>query len=180
MQTNKKGYKTMNKTILIYFSKTGFTKRYAEWIAEELSCRLVPFSDRKTVSLSDYDTILFGSSFHAGLIRELNWFKKQLPALTGKKIAVFATGGMPASAPDIPKAFEQNFTASERKVLRTFYLPGGMCYEKIGFGDKLMMSVFCKMIKKKEGADSEMYRMISGSYDISDRTQISPIIEYCR
>lgn len=170
----------MKKTLLIYYSKTGFTKRYAEWIAEELSCDLIPFSDKKTVTLSDYDTIIFGSSFHAGMIRELNWLKKQLPTLTGKKIAVFATGGMPAEAPDIQKAFAQNLSAAEQKTIRTFYLPGGMCYEKMGFGDKLMMSVFCKMIKKKEGADSEMYQMLSASYDISDRTLITPLVEYCK
>ncbi len=170
----------MKKTILIYFSKTGFTKRYAEWITEELSCDLLPFSSRKTVTLSDYDTIIFGSSFHAGMIRELKWFKKILPSLANKKIAVFATGGMPAGASDIDQAFKQNFTKEERDTIRTFYLPGGMCYEKMSFGDKLMMSVFCKMIKKKEGADSEMYRMISHSYDISDQMLIAPLVEYCR
>ena len=29
------------KIIVIYKSKTGFTKRYAEWIAEELKCDIV-------------------------------------------------------------------------------------------------------------------------------------------
>ncbi len=36
------------KTIVVYKSKYGYTKRYAEWIAEELSCDIkenAAFSD---------------------------------------------------------------------------------------------------------------------------------------
>ncbi len=29
------------KTIVVYKSKTGFTKKYAEWISEELSTRRI-------------------------------------------------------------------------------------------------------------------------------------------
>lgn len=34
-------------TLIIYKSKTGFTKRYATWIAEELHADLIPF-EKKT------------------------------------------------------------------------------------------------------------------------------------
>ena len=30
-------------TIVVYQSETGFTKKYAEWIAEALDCEAVPF-----------------------------------------------------------------------------------------------------------------------------------------
>ena len=35
----------MSKAIVIYTSKRGSTKQYAEWIAEDLGCGAVPLSD---------------------------------------------------------------------------------------------------------------------------------------
>lgn len=46
-----------------------------------------------------------------------------------------------------------------------------------------MMKVFIKTLKAKKNkseADEEMIRMISGSYDISDRKHIEPILECLR
>ena len=42
------------KTIVIYNSKTGFTKRYAEWISEALSCECVELKEasKKAASIS--------------------------------------------------------------------------------------------------------------------------------
>ena len=45
---------------------------------------------------------------------------------------------------------------------------------------KLMMKMFIKMLKAKKGkteAEQEMIKMISTSYDISDKKYIEPILE---
>lgn len=59
------------RTLVIYYSKTGFAKRYAQWLEEDLACRCVPFSQRDSVDLAAYDKVVFGSSVHAGGIRKL-------------------------------------------------------------------------------------------------------------
>ena len=35
------------KTIIIYTSQTGFTKRYAQWLSEELAAELITLEDAK-------------------------------------------------------------------------------------------------------------------------------------
>lgn len=67
------------KTLVLYYSKTGFTQRYAEWIAEETDADCEPFDHRDGVRFGDYDAVLFGSSVHAGSIRKLKWFKSSCP-----------------------------------------------------------------------------------------------------
>ena len=45
----------------------------------------------------------------------------------------------------------------------------------------MMMKMFIKMLKSKKNKTEEeeiMIKMISGSYDISDKKYIEPIIEY--
>ena len=69
------------KSIVIYNSQTGFTKKYAEWIAEAAACECVEFKQAAKLNLADYDAIVFGSWCMAGSITKLTWFKKQMPAL---------------------------------------------------------------------------------------------------
>ena len=134
------------KTLVLYYSKTGFTQRYAEWIAEETDADCEPFDHRDGVRFGDYDAVLFGSSVHAGSIRKLKWF-----------------------------------TDAERSRIATFYLPGGLNYERMGALDRAMMSAFRKMLASKKDRtpeDDMALSAISKSYDASDRAAIAPIVRW--
>ena len=160
----------MNKTLIVYRSKTGFTERYARWISEALSCDLAAYGDRKQQSFDSYDTILFGGWIHAGKIQGVKWFLSQAPKLEGKKLAIF---------PGVSKAWEQNLTEEERAKIKTFYFQSGLSYERMGLPDRIMMSAFRAMLKKTEG-DSEAYRMVQRSFDCASKDAILPLVEFCR
>ena len=169
------------KTIVIYTSQTGFTKMYAQWICEATGAECVEFKQAKKKNLSDYDAVIYGGWFMAGGIKNLDWFKKQIPFLStaGKKILVYGVGGSPAESPDVPKAMRRNFTEEEWNSLKAFYCPGGYNYEKMSGFSKFMMKMFTKMLANKKDASEEekkMAEMISHSYDISDRKYIEPIL----
>ena len=53
----------MNKTVVIYRSVYGYTKTYAEMIAEELACDLREYSEISPDDLLLYDTIIYGAAF---------------------------------------------------------------------------------------------------------------------
>ena len=65
------------KSIVIYNSSTGFTKKYAEWISEEAGCECVNFKKGSKMDLSGYDAVVFGSWSMAGGFTKLAWFKKK-------------------------------------------------------------------------------------------------------
>ena len=44
----------MGKAIVIYTSKRGSTKQYAEWIAEDLGCEAIAFSDPRVKDINVY------------------------------------------------------------------------------------------------------------------------------
>lgn len=179
--------KSGNRILIVYYSKTGFTKQYAEWIkdglSEKLSCDLVPYKERRKTAFEDYDVILFGGGFHAGQINGLKWFKAQIGKMPEQRkqsgtIAVFATGAMPAGMPDVEKSMRQNFTEREWTQIKTFYLPGGLCYEKMGVVDKLMMSIFRAMLKEAK-VDSKMQQIVSHSFDMTNKEAAAPVVEWC-
>lgn len=168
-----------NKTLVIYSSKTGFTKRYAEWICEELNCSAVAYEKRKTIRFEDYGTVIFGGGIYAGRIRGLKWFKTKLPELTGKTKVVFATGTTPSEAPDVQKTLRQNFTDAEWEQVQTFYMQSGLCYEKMGLIDRLLMAMLKKMLKKKPDG-GEAYEMVRQSCDHSAKEHVLPLVACCR
>ena len=66
------------KTIVIYTSQTGFTKRYAQWIADAAGAECLELSEAKKKDLTSYDAIIYGGWACAGGISKLGWFKSNL------------------------------------------------------------------------------------------------------
>lgn len=168
------------KAAIIYFSQTGFTRQYAEWLAEETGGECMPLVEAKKRDLSAYDVIVFGSWCHAGMIRNLSWFKEKMPQWQEKKKIVFAVGATPEESPEIAEALRKNFNNEEWAQVSVFYCPGGLRYENMKFGSKLMMKMYSNMMSKKENKSEDekrMAEMITKSYDISDRKYILPVAE---
>ena len=152
------------KTIVIYNSQTGFTKRYAQWIAEEINADCVELSIAKKTDLDSYDAIVFGGWAVAGSISKLKWFKNNISKWSNKKLIAFCVGASPIENPEIEEALPKNFTADELEVVRWFYLPGGLDYEKMSLKSRAMMKMFVKMLKAKKNKtqdDLNQIRMVS-------------------
>lgn len=167
------------KVIVIYNSQTGFTKRYAQWIAEATGADCFELAEAKKKNMSTYEAIIFGGWACAGGISKLSWFKSNIDKWADKKLIAFCVGGSPFDSPEIEPALKQNFKESELKKVSVFYCPGGFRYEKMSAPSKLMMKMFIKTLKAKKNkteADEEMIKMISSSYDISDKKYIQPIL----
>lgn len=168
------------KTIVIYNSKTGFTKRYAQWIADVAHADCIELSRAKKKNLTTYEAIIFGGWACAGSISKIGWFKENINQWADKKLIVFCVGGSPVDSPDIEPALKQNFNESELRKINIFYCPGGFNYEKMSVPAKLMMKMFVKTLtakKNKTEEEREMVKMISKSCDISDQKYIEPILQ---
>jgi len=168
------------KTAVVYTSQTGFTKRYAEWIAEAVGADCMDLSEAKKLSMDAYDAIVYGGWACAGGISKLSWFKGNINKWAGKKLIAFCVGGSPLENPEIEGALRKNFNDTEWEKVKVFYCPGGFNYEKMSKTSKVMMKMFVKALEAKKDKTEEekiMVQMISSSYDISDKKYIEPIVE---
>ena len=68
----------MAKSIVIYTSKRGSTRQYAEWIAEDLGCKALPLSDAKGIDLHEYDCVIYGGWIRGSGIVDFDKFAKML------------------------------------------------------------------------------------------------------
>lgn len=168
------------KTIVIYNSQTGFTKRYAEWIAGECGADCFELGEAKKKNMDVYDAVIFGGWACAGNIKKLSWFKKQISKWNDKKLIVYCVGASPLENPDLETTLRRNFNEEEWERVHVFYCPGGLNYEKMSASSRFAMKMLLKVLKAKKDKteqDEAMIKMISSSYDISDKKYIAPIIE---
>lgn len=173
-------------TLIIYTSSTGFTKRYAEWISEEVNGELITLKEAKKKDsgyFDKYDNIIYGGWLMAGKVRKIEWFKEKILMWKNKKLAVFCVGASPIESPAVPVTIDNNFNDDQKSCTKIFYCQGGLDYEKMKSPMKVMMKMFAaSLAKKKDATESEKIQaeMIAKSYDISDKKYINPIIEYLR
>ena len=165
------------RVILFYNGKTGFTKRYADWIAQELNCEVKPFKDFEKTKVGEDDLVIFGSRIYAGRIERLNKIKSRVK----DNLIVFASGATPITAENsISKIWAENFTETEREAIPHFYMQSGLNYEKMGFIDRSIMKNVAKIMGKQKGKTADeagFAEAIRSSYDISSREYIIPLIQ---
>ncbi|NLO09478.1 MAG: hypothetical protein GX129_06360 [Clostridiales bacterium] len=168
----------MKSVLIIYKSKTGFTKKYANWILEDVACNVATFDKVKKEDIDKHNIIVYGAGVHAGLIPGLKKIKK-LVNFNDKKVLIFATGAAP-NADEIVKPVIENNLADCISKVDFFYFESGINYENMGFFSRGLMKTFSKILnakKDKTDAEKEMSTMIMTSYDNSKKEYVKPLTE---
>ena len=169
----------MMKTIVAYRSKSGYTKRYAQWIAEELGCDI-----RENPELSDiigYDTIIYGGGMYAGGFNGVKLITKNLDNLSGKKIALFAVVSNPGRENEMKVFWDRVLTAEQQKSIGYFYLRGGFDFSKLTASDKVLMKMLKARLQKTKDRTEDEQGMLDAydtPVDFSDKENIKPLIEF--
>lgn len=169
------------KGIIIYKSKYGATKRYAEWLAEETGFEYGEVSKVSVSELAQYDTIVFGGGIYASGVPVTGFLKKNMDALANKKIIVFCDGASPYEE----KAFlaiKENVMKDALKDIPFFYCRGAWDMDAMSFVDRNLCKMLQKAVAKKDPSDYEVWEaalMEAGKEkcDWTDRKYLEPIIE---
>lgn len=171
--------------IVVYKSKYGSTKTYAEWIAEELSCDICEQSDIKIDELKKYDTIIYGGGLYAEIIAGVTLITKNMDKLSDKKIAVFTTGLTP---PDCRAYYDdlvvkKNFKGDTYSKVKMFNFPGKMIVDELSLVHKTAIKALKKLMSDKENP-TEMEKLLidlcDADGDFSDKSLIYDLIEYVK
>lgn len=171
------------KTIVIYKSMSGFTKKYAEWISEELQADLVSLEKLDVTALPGYDMVIFGGFLHAVGIMGVNVIKQNIDKLAGKRIIIFATGASPAREEIIPEVLNHNFTPEQQEKIKFFYLRGGFDYNKLNWVNKLLMTLMKWKIqgtKNPTPDEKGMLAAFDNPVDFTKKERVSELVEYAK
>lgn len=169
--------------IVIYKSKYGATRSYAEWIAEELHCDAVDAKGIRVDKLSEYDTIIYGGGLYAETINGVSLITKNIDRLRDKKIAVYSTGITPLECRDYYDKIiiEKNFKPDMMDRIRVFNFLGKMVVDELSVVHKTLIKGLKKMMKGKENP-TEMEKLLielcDTDGDFLNREDIYPLVRY--
>lgn len=120
----------MADIVVIYKSKYGSTKQYAEQISQELNADVFEQSDVKANDLIKYKTIIFGCGLYASGIIGIDIIKKNFENIKDKNIIVFTVGlADPKNKEQFIPIIEKNFTDEMKDIIKVFHLRGGINYK---------------------------------------------------
>ncbi len=171
--------------IVIFKSKYGSTKAYAEWIAKELSCKAVDAKQVKIDDLLDYDTIIYGGGLYAEVIAGVTLITKNIEKLTGKKLIVYTTGITPLDCRDYydKMVMEKNFKGDTASKVRVFNFLGKMVMSELSLVHRTALKTLKKIMSSKENP-TEMEKLLvtlcDADGDFSDRNAISELVQYAK
>ena len=171
----------MGKTAVVYKSKTGFTEKYARWIAGELPADLFEASRVNVEMLQPYDTIIYGGGLYIVGINGVKFITQNLDRFKGKRVIVFATGASPVQEDTIKIIKDKNFTPQEQEQITFFYLRGGFDYQKCKPFDKLLIKILVFVLgRKKELTPDErgMLEVYKNPADFTRKDYTGEIIDY--
>lgn len=174
-------------TVVLYGSKYGSTKQYAEWIAEELNADLLDVNDANLQNIKNYDTIIYGGAVYAGGITGINFIVKNYDQLKNAKLVIFTCGiadpSIDINKENLIKNVLKKFPKASADEFALFHLRGAMDYSKMSFLHKTMMSALVKKIKNKSSLTDEESCILDTygkTVDFVDKNTIWPIIRYAK
>lgn len=113
----------MDKTVVIYKSKHGSTKKYAEWIGEELECPVLSADDFSKKELEDYENIIFGGCVSGRPAYGLRSHKKEHETSGGKEAGDICGGAEYHAERDQNAAERDKFQQTESCASHVLLLP---------------------------------------------------------
>jgi flavodoxin len=171
----------MLRSVVVYRSISGFTKRYSTWIAEELEADLYDARKVSIEKLLEYDLIVFGGSLHAVGINGIRIVKDNFSKLADKKVIIFAVGASVHNKNILDEIKSRNFSVEEQKVFKFFYLRGGFVYNNLDLTNKILMTFFRIKLKLKSNRTPDEKGMLiaySHPLDCAKKENIREIVEY--
>ena len=156
--------------LIVYESKTGFTKRYAYMLAEKTRLKVLRVKELSKVNQDE--EIIFLGWIKAGKIQGIDKLRKY------NVKAVCGSGTGRTAEPNTEAVTEKN----KIKGIPFFYLRGG-CFplKELKGMDKIMMSMFLKMLKSRKDKDEKLKEAIANienGFDGVKEENLEPVLEW--
>lgn len=175
---------SQKKTAVVYATRNGSTKRYAEWIARDCSAKLIALENADIDELVTYDTLVYGGCVYSGNIQGIAFIKNNRDLLEKVRLVVYTVGlTQPGDEAAFAQVLDRNFTKEERKGIHFFHFPGALDYKKMSMVQRCMMRVLKKSIQKKSKetrSQMEGYILDSfgGKIDFTNYAYIKELVKF--
>ena len=168
--------------IIVYKSKYGAAKKYAQMLSEETGFRCVSVKETDINEVAKHDVIIVGGGIYASGFAFTPFLKKNIGKLKGKKIIAYACGASPYDEESVNAVIEKNMQG-ELIGIPVFYCRGSFDLKEMSFADRTLCSMLRKSLLKKDPKDMEVWESAlveatdNEAHDWTDKSYIVPVAE---
>lgn len=168
------------KGIILYKSKYGATRKYAEWLTEATGFDCIETEKAKISQVKEYDIIILGGGIYASGIAGLSFLKKNISQLRNKKVIVFCDGASPYDETAFQEVRAHNMK-NDLSSIPLFYCRGSWNMPAMGFLDKNLCKMLQKSVMKKEPQELAVWEKAlleagESVCDWTDKAYLKPIL----
>ena len=168
--------------IVLYQSKYGSAKKYAEWISAETGFECIETKKADIKEVVKYDIVVLCGGIYTSGIAGLSFFKKNIGKLSGKKLAVLFCCASPYDENAVRQLRDFNMKDALSDI-PLFYGRGAWDMEAMSFKDRTLCSMLQKAVAGKEPEKCEIWEKAlleagTEKHDWTDKKYIEPLIAY--
>lgn len=174
-------------TIIIYGTKYGSSKRYAERLGELLDVEVVDY--REVGDLTQVERIIYIGSLYAGGVLGLRRMLRRVGDLRSKQLVLVTVGlsdpTNPTNRAHIREEIAKVVTEEQCGELSLHHLRGGIDYSHLSLKHRLMMSLLRAKVSRMDAsertAEDQLFLETYGStVDFVDLDTILPLADALR
>lgn len=174
----------MTKGIIVYQSKYGATKKYAEWLQVMTNFQCIEISKAVVNEVAQYETIILCGGVYASGIAGLSFLKKNIDKLKNKKLAILCVGASPYDEKAFTEIKARNLTGDLRDI-PLFYGRGAWDESKMKFLDRTLCKMLQKSVVKKDPSTYEPWMnalmcAVGQTCDWTDKKYLIPLMDYLK
>ena len=163
------------KGVVLYRSKYGSTRQYAEWISEETGFPLIDLNRSSRPVIADMDVVVIGGWILSDRMVTHSWIRKNWEPLRGKKVVLFSTSASRPTEELKRKYLERTLREEMRKGVIYFPLWGRFSIDGLNLVDGSMMKIASRMFR----SDELMKEMVRGIDEVK-RENLERLLENIR
>lgn len=154
----------MSNIFVLYGSRYGSTRRYAEMIAKELSAQCKSVEDVTKKEIETANLVIYGGGVYAGKLMGKASIQKFANVLLSKQMIVFSCGCADTKKEEnrqkLMEYIENSIGTALYHHADCFCLRGDLLYSNMSFMHRMMMKMMVSSLKKQANLDEEAQRMI--------------------
>ena len=172
------------KAIILYGSRYGSTRRYAEELSGQTGIPAVSY--QQAPELSGMDTIIYLGGLYAGGVLGLAKTLRGFSLRDGQKLILVTVGladpGEPENQSNIRASLQKQLPAKMLDRAKLFHLRGGIDYQKLSFGHRAIMKLLYQSLRRtppeKQTAENRaLIETYGRQADFTDFSTLEPIIQ---
>ena len=169
--------------VILYASRYGSTRRYAEKLSEQTGIPAASYKDAP--DLSGMKTMIYLGGLYAGGVLGLAKTLRSFSVQDGQKLLIVTVGladpNEPENQDNIRASLQRQLPAELLDRAKVYHLRGGIDYPKLSFGHRTMMKLLYQSLRRtpleKQTAENRaLIETYGKQVDFTDFGALKPIL----